>query len=615
MAHEYRFSGRLCGLICKDCREALSNVEVRLYRTRSDQRVTELVAASSKTTFSVLSDEEVSAKEDSLLGAFQTDADGAFTADLGIEQGYDGEAFEIDVYCATVPGRPHSGRAPKPVQFSITVLQPIWREGDAGASAYWEYCLPYRFWCKIRSLFGAWTICGHLTTCDSDSPQPVPGMRVSAFDADWLQHDALGSAITDGSGHFRINYLAPDFEKTIFSWLNIELVGGPDLYFRVETLGGDILIDEPSTRGRAPDRENVGPCFCVDLCVKEAPVVDHAWFTRVGDFDITSDFSAAGTTTGARPIGPTGHGGPGFAFFGAIKLIGDCPTHYPGGGAPMRYRFLVGPVGATPTPLLSADIMSRAVGDRPILWRDATGLKVMSQQIIVAPSVFAGAMPAGAPQPPPPAVAGVSIPPAVLVPDGNGWVTVDPAANLGGFSGPLMHFMTATRVPGGPAPGSGAGNAPASPKAGTHVQIVFQAEPVTGPTPAAPTLTNSLPNIYINNWEAVAELGLQEFGAGCCTPLSTSLTIKYTADHEFMRSWGVGLSSCALPGGPPAGVTLPSGTTPRGGFGSDPINISNPTAWPACSYIVSLTTTRALTDGESDAHPKGPQLPFCIDRP
>lgn len=113
------------------------------------------------------------------------------------------------------------------------------------------------------------------------------------------------------------------------------------------------------------------------------------------------------------------------------------------------------------------------------------------------------------------------------------------------------------------------------------MQIVFEAEAeaVTGPTVASPTLTNGLPSIYVNNWGAVMELAIGEFSTSCCTPLSTSLTILYTADHELMRSWSVGLSSCALPAGPP--VALPGGTGPRGGAGTDAIDISNAADWPA----------------------------------
>ena len=138
--------------------------------------------------------------------------------------------------------------------------------------AAWEYTVPYRYWCHIRGRFGAWTICGHVIHCETKAP--IGGVRVRAFDVDWLQQDALGQDVTDGAGHFRIDYSAADFQKTIFSpSINIELTGGPDLYFKVETLSGTVLLAEPPSRGRLADRENVGPCFCVELCLEKQPPI------------------------------------------------------------------------------------------------------------------------------------------------------------------------------------------------------------------------------------------------------------------------------------------------------------------------------------------------------
>ena len=137
---KYVFRGRLCGTICGDCLEPLSNVTFASYRLRADQDATSLAVADPKKTLAVLTDAEVQAKQSSLLGEFQADANGAFTATFG--ERYQGEAFEIDVYCGNVPHgppRPHHG----PVQFSVTTLQPQWRPRDdvcwpAGTTA----CLP-----------------------------------------------------------------------------------------------------------------------------------------------------------------------------------------------------------------------------------------------------------------------------------------------------------------------------------------------------------------------------------------------------------------------------------------------------------------------------------------
>jgi hypothetical protein len=118
----------------------------------------------------------------------------------------------------------------------FTTLQPMWKQAEA--VAYWEYCVPERFWCGIRQKLGAWTICGRVLACNDDKRTPVAGVKVSAFDVDWTQDDPLGSATRDSSGRFRIDYLAIDFMRTPFPPLNIELIGGPDLYFKVERSGG-----------------------------------------------------------------------------------------------------------------------------------------------------------------------------------------------------------------------------------------------------------------------------------------------------------------------------------------------------------------------------------------
>lgn len=610
----YIFKGRLCGYICEECIEPLSKVKVRLYRTRKDQNVIALAVANPKDTFAVLSDADVQAKNSSLLGEFEANEAGEFIAELGEKQGYNGEAFEVDVYCGTVPRRKPTPQPPKPVQFSVTTLQPLWRQTDRGATAVWDYCLSYRYWCFIRAKFGAWIICGRVVVCDTQTP--VSSVKVSAFDVDWLQDDALGSAVTDANGKFRIDYLAADFKKDVLG-LNIELFGGPDLFFKIESLSGSVMLQEPGSRGRAPDRENAGNCFCVQLCVKEAPPVTHAWFTRVGDFAIYSDinFLTDGRTTHAVPFGfANAHGGPGFGFFGDMKLVGDCPTTYPTGGPPMRYRFQYEVIGSGTGlhPINSANIVAVAVGSRPIMWDVfGTGASLTSQPIYVVPG---GAVVPPGPTPPPavlppPGTSWGPIPPIVIGPDANGWVTMDPAATNGGFSGPLLRFASASVVPVGVAPSSGPGVLPASPKNGTKLRIVFEAEPVGGATAVSPTLSNQLPNVHVNNWSEVNDLTLAQFlgpGNTPCSGVMNNIDIKYTTDHELLAAWSLGISSAAvIPGGVPV---LPSGVGPRGAAATHPLNIAT---WPACSYTVSLTTRRMLTDGETDDSARTNPVTFC----
>lgn len=142
------------------------------------------------------------------------------------------------------PPPPHEW---KPVQFTVTTLQPLWRETESGFLYGWEYCLPARLWCLIRGRFGVWVICGGITVCDHgrDTHVQVPNVKIRAFDVDWLQDDALGSDITNATGHFRIYYTPQNFRVTPFSpFINFEWVGGPDIYFRVETLLGTALLGD-----------------------------------------------------------------------------------------------------------------------------------------------------------------------------------------------------------------------------------------------------------------------------------------------------------------------------------------------------------------------------------
>ena len=316
----YIFKGRLCGYICPECPEPLSQVKVRLYRSRAKEGITVLAAAAPKDTFAILSDDDVKQKASSLLAETTTGDDGSFSFELGDEQKYGGEAFEIDVYCGTVPHRKPTPKAPQPLQFSITTLQPAWRNTDNGLMAAFEYCIPWRYWCSIRHRFGAWVICGIVVDCEAGSP--IAGVKVRAFDTDWLQDDDLGSALTDGAGKFRIDYLPIDFKQTPLSpWINLELVGGPDVYFRVETPGGTVLLAEPRSQGRTPGRDNIGPCFCVRLCLKEPPPQDGnpiPLFTHVGEYrvdPIYNDFTSDGLTTAGN-----------YAFTDTIPLIGLLPN-------------------------------------------------------------------------------------------------------------------------------------------------------------------------------------------------------------------------------------------------------------------------------------------------
>ena len=283
----YIFQGKLRAHICKECLELLANVQVRLYRHRSNQDTSNLVATEPKHTFKVVTQDEVTAKASYLIAETSTDQSGEFLFRLSPEKdNYSGEAFEVDVRMTTVPGRKTDAK-PIPVQFTITSLQPEWAaQGNDLVAPSWDYIISARYWCHLLARFDLWVICGRFVTCEGK--KPLPGAIVRAFDADWLQHDALGEATTDFNGFFRIYYTSADFKKTPFSPLiNMELIGGPDLFFQVE-YGGTLVINESSSAGRNPGRENVGHCFCVELCAELLPpdAVELPHWERVEDFEV-----------------------------------------------------------------------------------------------------------------------------------------------------------------------------------------------------------------------------------------------------------------------------------------------------------------------------------------
>ena len=262
MSHILR--GRLCGYICDECSEPLVRVQVRLYRLRGDQDATTLAVAAPKETFGVVDEEGRKAKEGHLLVDATTDEDGRFTAEF--PDGYDGGPVEVDVFMEEPP---HEGGIDRgELQFTITTLQPRWRQAGDDLVAVWDYCLPARFWCWVLGWWGLRVICGRVTVCETKAP--VGGVKVAAFDADWIEDDPLGDAVTDGSGRFRIYYSSAEYERTPLSpWINWEWVHGPDIYFRVvEPSTSAPLLVEPRSRARQPDRENVGHCFCVELCLE-----------------------------------------------------------------------------------------------------------------------------------------------------------------------------------------------------------------------------------------------------------------------------------------------------------------------------------------------------------
>mgnify|MGYP001054769966 CR=1 FL=1 len=356
----YSIQGHLCAYLCDDCQEDLFPATVRLYRVKYSDDANRRIASDPKETIQILDEKAIKAKEKRLLAEAPTDQKGNFTLKLNSDrQDYNGEAVEIDVLVKAVPNQKKQKKKHDPVQFTITVWQPKWRERENGLAAVWDNCLSARFWCGIRSLFDAWVICGKILDCQNDN-LPIENVKVTAFDADWLKDDVLGSAVTDGNGHFRIDYTSNDFKQTFLSpVVNVETPfppfnSGPDVYFKVETTGSPstVFLEEERQDGRAADRKDIGNCFCVDLCIDPKLIpppppteYEPALFTHVGAYEILTQIDTDGFTNDSQKN----------AFTKNIPLNGDLPGGY--ASNEMEYRFRVINVN-TSTELSAAQVIN-----------------------------------------------------------------------------------------------------------------------------------------------------------------------------------------------------------------------------------------------------------------
>ncbi len=187
---------------------------------------------------------------------------------------------------------------------------------------------------------------------DCKTGGPLPGVTVTAMDADLITDDRLGSSVTDSTGHFRIDYTSADFKKTFLSPLiNIEtdttfpfFSSGPDVYFKLEIGGTPITFETSANR-----RNNVDYYLCVRLCISNLIIADTqipASFTRIGRsarFGIVSEINPA-TGKSMRPSFDN------YAFYSSIILVGSLSKKPD--NQPMEYMFEYEEVAAPGNSLL-----------------------------------------------------------------------------------------------------------------------------------------------------------------------------------------------------------------------------------------------------------------------
>jgi hypothetical protein len=614
---KYLFKGNLCAYLCEECTEPLLGMEVLLYTPWQKERVAETAVADVKDTFRLVSKEEAASRKDLLIAKAKTDEFGNFEFEL--DEKYSKTAFDIDFVCGTVPRVPPKPRK-EPLQFHLTTIYPQWRNATGSENAFykWEYCLSAKWWCYIRGhYFDAWVICGHLRNCDTGTP--IANASITAWDADFLTDDNLGTALTDANGHFRIDYTSIQFKQTFIPWLHVEtdpgpgltFQSGPDVYFKA-VLGSVTLVDEK----KADCRKNVGYCLCVNLCSKvhvgnPGDNFPSAW-TGIGQaFNITTgvgdeDFDADGYAGGSGK----------YALYSHIRLTGQAAAKSAAGN-PIEYRFLVSDVttpngGAAP----ALANFTKIIGITP-------GLFVPSKVAKLSRIAFP--------------FSDYSVVSDQADFDVNGWFDINNAVNrkLTALGEPLSNFLfieedtlikmdtrvltTAADVPSAAA---SVGNpVPAANKIPIEkFAIRFEIrEVVNKPLNQFNVITGSgktLNSAIMNNNSMFMKLSVTELEAtGLCTPINGTVHAKYTVYHPHLASSSLHLNNNSGTVNKdindafltPA-LKFPGNTNPAidGGANNSLQLNANPNDLTRCTYALNLYARARLHNGESAIDDSGP---------
>lgn len=358
-------AGFLYGIICGDLGVYDVIGDAQIYAVRSKQKSptanpTENDRGDAKTVLRTVSDDELkrlSAGDGVLAG--KTDKRGFFCLN---DPDYDGEL--LDVYACL-----HSVTGPKekslPLKKTTCLFLGTYAPRQSGSGWYLSLYIPAYIWCALKKLVDAWTVAGRVADCETD--KPLGGVTVIARDVDCTQEDLLGEGVTNGLGIFRIDYLGEAFRKGTF--IDVELFGGPDIYFQVNDSGGIPLLTEAPSVGRQVGRCDSGPCKCVRLCVDlpdpgdDTGDLPSAWI-RVGTAFLIPDSTVALNDFDAN--GFAGGAANKFVLTAAPAMRGGVPRKT-AGGDPIEYRFKVGQATAANNvaPLAAANF-TRIVGAGPI---------------------------------------------------------------------------------------------------------------------------------------------------------------------------------------------------------------------------------------------------------
>ena len=564
-----------------------------------------------------------------------TDANGAFCFN---DPDYQGGLLDLYVCIDRVPAPTlEEGyfQLERPCYLYLGTYQPV-RFGDAW---YLIVVIPSVVWCRIRRKADLWVILGRVTPCE-DTSIGLGALTVTAKDADITQHDVLGTAVTNAAGIFRIDYTGDKFRQG--TWLDVELFGGPDVYFEIKDSDGVVRLDESPGDGRQPGRCDRGPCFCVHLCVEvpvPPPPVPGIW-TGVGDTFTIPDNSSL------NDFEPEGYGDlpstPGtterYGFTGIIRMTGSAPLTT-GGGNPIEYRFLVSDVttdNGVAAPPAAAFTRIVGVGVDQNLFPDTTPQTLQARRVgqMIRFSPFK--------------IVNIYAERGDL--DADGWLDVNTSITRTFLTHPtltpadipsfawvdldgLMPIDTRplTTAPNVPDIGQAGVPVPAGNRIGIEKKAIrFEIrEVVNKPANIFNTMPGSgttLNSIIVNNNPAYMKVAMTEHLSGApCDVISVPPHVAYTVHHPHLQSTSISVRSNDYPAAGSYNVSLNDGSIPVSSNHTLALNhVNNPSAAvPAtdpggdplkqCTYIVTLAVRRRLHNGDDPVSVNVAQTSFYYD--
>jgi hypothetical protein len=605
----YYLRGNLWGYICRECPRPLWGVVVRAYAAEGD-RLIERAVANPKTTTALVDEKEVKARAGRLLAEARVGEDGSYELVFDKKNRYQGGPVDIDLRIESLSHLDERATTASPRQVHVTTVQPSYRARDDAYVAYWEWYLPAYWWCRILSWFDLWVICGRVTICGTD--KPVGGVTVEVRDADWIYDDYLGSATTDSSGRFILYYPGSAFRQ---GYPIGEFVDGPDVYVTIR-LGTIVLLAETRARGHQPDRENVGTCFCLDLCVEDAPQISDepiAWFSHVGGYNYTSQIHSVHPGSGLT------NDAENRAFFQTMRLNGVFAKTL--GGAPLEYCF--------EWQELDANTGASLTGWQPVQPGQIARTKIGTLQQIIS----------SVPTPKDYTVNGNASVDAVASFNGH-WIQAPQESNVLGDgyfqpNGNFINLISQSLVPFGSRPAWGAlnmvnvqtGNSTTSAGAALganrffalrmRVRKVGTTVEFDGGTCQKIAIENRLYDNISHHpaWAGsvssgslgVCMLDIQELQVQGCAEIQDNLHVLVTAAHP-----NLGPVTLSIIGGNAAGKTLTAPTIglPDERHGVAGMNFAATDLDP-CAYIVTLFARLMLTTGDNVPSDLVDQMAFC----